>query len=87
MREMPDIRDQLARMERRQEAVIQAVSGLADVMQVNTAMLADLMAWLKEPPKSDLTDLVKALVTKLDVVLAAVLEVPEKVADALDDKG
>ena len=55
------IEDRLTRIETRQEAVIAAIHGLADVMQTNQAMLAELMKWLQEPGSSELPDLLRAM--------------------------
>jgi len=51
----------LARIEARQEALIGAVHGLTDVMEQTRDLVTELMAWLQEPPSSELPDLLKAL--------------------------
>lgn len=55
------IEDQLKRLETRQEAIIAAINGLADITKTNQDMLAELMKWLQEPPSSELPDLIRAL--------------------------
>lgn len=66
--------DRLARMERQQQAIIQAVSTLSDTIKINNSLLAKLMDWLKEPPSSDVADLLKAIVAKLDAIHGDVLD-------------
>lgn len=73
-----EVRERLARMERRQEALVQAIDGLANVITINNAMLTELMEWMKQPPSSELPDLIKALI-------AMVSEMPAKVAKAVLD--
>jgi hypothetical protein len=82
---MPDPNERLARMERRQEALIAGVDGLTDVMQMNTAMLTELMEWLKQPPSSDLPDLLGALVLAVNEMRDEIRALPEKVARAVTD--
>jgi formate dehydrogenase assembly factor FdhD len=56
------------RWERRQEALIASVSGLAEVVQTNQEMLAALMDWLQRPPSSDMAELIKALTSAVTAV-------------------
>lgn len=77
--------ERLARMERRQEALIGAIDGLVDVMTVNNAMLAELMAWMKEPPSTDLQDVLKAVLAAVEEMRAELHGLPEKVARAVLD--
>lgn len=80
---MIDQDDRLARMERRQEALIAGVDGLVDVMQMNTAMLTELMEWLKQPPSSELPDLLTAMVAAVDEMREEIRVLPAKVARAV----
>jgi len=82
---MADDTERLARMERRQEALVAGVDGLADIMQMNLAMLTELMEWLKKPPSSELPDLLSALVTTVDEMRDEIRALPEKVARAVLD--
>jgi hypothetical protein len=77
--------ERLARMERRQEALIAGVDGLTDVMQMNTAMLTELMEWLKKPPSSELPDLLSALVITVHEMRDEIRALPAKVARAVTD--
>jgi uncharacterized membrane protein YccC len=58
---MATLEDRLTRWEQRQEALITAMNGLTDVMETTRAMLAELAAWLQQPPSNDLPDLIGAL--------------------------
>lgn len=58
------IEEQLQRLEMRQEAMIAAIHGLADVIEINRDMIAELMKWLQEPPSSELPDLLQALIKR-----------------------
>jgi uncharacterized coiled-coil protein SlyX len=55
------VEDRLARLEARQEALISSIHGLTDVMAQTRDLVTELMAWLQEPPSSDLADTLKAL--------------------------
>lgn len=70
--------ERLARMERRQEAVIQAVVSLAGTVEITNTMIAEMMDWLKRPSSSDTADLLKAILARLDAL-------PERVAKAVLD--
>jgi hypothetical protein len=77
--------ERLARMERRQEALIAGISGLVDIMQMNTAMLTELMEWLKQPPSSELPDLLQALVATIHEMREEIRVLPARVARAVVD--
>ena len=62
------IDDRLDRWEQRQDALIAAVGGLTDILQTNQALLTELMRWLQQPPRSDLSDLIRVLVASLTTV-------------------
>lgn len=72
-------------MERRQEALVAGVDGLTDIMQMNLAMLTDLMEWLQKPPSTELPDLLSALVTTVHEMRDEIRALPEKVARAVTD--
>ena len=70
----------LRRLTERQEATITAINGLADVLQTQTEMLeavseslADLKAWLQEPPSNELPELLKRLTLAVEGMPAAVV--------------
>jgi len=62
----PSVEDRLARMEMRQEALIGPIGGLTDVIEQTRAMLAELATWLKQPPSSDLPDLIRHMTAALE---------------------
>jgi hypothetical protein len=71
------------RWERRQEALIASVAGLAEVTQTNQEMLTALMEWLQQPPSSDMADLIKALT----VVVAAAQDLTVKHGEEIQKLG
>lgn len=75
-----EARGRLDRFDRRQEAVVQAVSTLADTMQVMSATLEEIAEWLKKPPSSDLPDALKALTTQIRDMREEISKLPERVA-------
>lgn len=77
--------DRLPRMERQQEAIIQGISGLAEIAQINNAMLAELMEWLKTPPSNGLSDALAALSAAVAEMRQEMAALPEKVARAVLD--
>ena len=56
----------LARIETRQESLVSAIGGLTDVMAQTRDLVTELMAWLQEPPSSDLPDTLKAMANALE---------------------
>jgi len=62
------IDERMDRWERRQEALIASVGGLAEVIQTNQEMLAALMEWLQQPLSSDMAELIKALTMAVTAV-------------------
>jgi hypothetical protein len=64
---MPTIEERLDRWERRQEDLIATLSDLTDVVEIISTSVAELKAWLMQPPPaSDLPDLIRALNGALD---------------------
>lgn len=84
---MAAIEDELKRLNTRQEAMVSAMHGLTDVMQQTRDLVAELMAWLQEPPSSDMADTLKALVQQvqeqnghLKTIGEVLIELPGRVA-------
>lgn len=82
--------ERLINIERRQDIMIAAMNALADTMQVNNAMLAELAEWLKTPPSSALPELLEKLVATVGeqrLAIHAMREevhlLPERVARAV----
>ena len=55
------IEDKVDKLAMRQEALIAAIHGLADVVETMRDMQAELLAWIQQPPSTDLADLLKGL--------------------------
>jgi ABC-type transporter Mla subunit MlaD len=60
-----NIEDRLQRLDMRQEALVSAISGLTDVMEQTRDLVVELMAWLQEPPSSELPDAIKAMAQEI----------------------
>ena len=84
------IEARLGRIEARQEALVSAIGGLTDVMAQTRDLVTELMAWLQEPPSSDLPDTLKAIANaieahgqKLHAINGVLLNLPAQVARAV----
>jgi len=55
------IEDRVDKLAMRQEALIAAIHGLADVVETMRDMQAELIAWIQQPPTTDLADLLQGL--------------------------
>ena len=55
------IEDRVDKLATRQEALIAAMHGLADVVETMRDMQAELIAWIQQPPSTDLADLLQGL--------------------------
>jgi hypothetical protein len=81
------IEDEMKRLNMRQEALVSAVSGLTDVLEQTRDLVVELMAWLQEPPSSELPDLIKALTAAvkqqgehMQTMTGILVKLPEQVA-------
>jgi hypothetical protein len=79
----------LARLEMRQEALVSAMNGLADIMVQTRDLVGELMLWLQEPPSSDLSDTLKTLAkvieeqsAQLKAIGGVLIKLPAQVARA-----
>lgn len=55
------IDERLEKLGMRQEALIASIHGLVDVVQTMRDMQAELIAWIQQPPGTDLPDLLKGM--------------------------
>ena len=55
------LEERIAHWEIRQEALIASIHGLVDIMETVRDVQAELMAWLQQPPSTDLPELFKGL--------------------------
>lgn len=78
-----DTKFTLARMERRLEVLVQAISALTDVVQINNAMVAEALALLKQPPSSNLPNLLETLIAVVNDLRSDIRDLPAKVARAI----
>jgi len=53
--------EKLDKLAMRQEALIAAIHGLVDVVETVRDMQAELIAWIQQPPGTDLPDLLQGL--------------------------
>jgi hypothetical protein len=65
---MPTLDERLDRWEHRQEDLIAAISSLADICALTNATVTQIAALLMQPPKSDLADLIKAMMAALQAL-------------------
>lgn len=84
------VEDRLGRLETRQEHMISAIHGLTDVMEQTRDRLTEVMAWLQEPPSSDLPDTLATILNAVDAqnsglqaVLQKLDQLPAEVARAV----
>ena len=79
---MPTAEERITRWEQRQELIIASMQGMLDTLEVIRDTIAELASWLKEPPSSDLPDLIKALILRADTISDQIVQIGAKV-DAL----
>jgi ABC-type transporter Mla subunit MlaD len=84
------VNQKIDRLVQRQEAMIGAIHGLTDVMEQTRDLVTELMAWLQEPPSSELPDLLKALTKavsdqgeKITAMHGLLVKLPAQVARTL----
>jgi hypothetical protein len=71
------------RWEQRQEHIISAVHGLADVIETNNAMIMEVAKWLQEPPSSAVPDTLRMLVEAVN----SMTEVLTSLIDRIEHEG
>jgi hypothetical protein len=74
--------ERITRWEQRQEVIIASLEGVVVTMTTIREMIAELGAWLKEPPSRDLSDLLRVLIATNQAISSQVDEVGGKM-DAL----
>jgi hypothetical protein len=79
---VPTAEERITRWEQRQELIIASMQGMLDTLEVIRDTIAELASWLKEPPSSDLPDLIKALILRADTISDQIVQIGAKV-DAL----
>jgi hypothetical protein len=79
---VPTAEERITRWEQRQELIIASMQGMLDTLEVIRDTIAELASWLKEPPSTDLPDLIKTLILRADTVSDQIVQIGAKV-DAL----
>ena len=79
------LEERIAHWETRQEALIAAMHGLVDIMETVRDMQAELMAWLQQPPTTDLPELLKGLTAAIQEHSDLLVDVSPRV-DALPER-
>ena len=89
---MPTAEERITRWEQRQELIIASMQAMLETTEVIRDMIAELAAWLKEPPPSDLADLIKVLIVQSETISDQIVQVgarldglPATVARAVHD--
>jgi uncharacterized coiled-coil protein SlyX len=87
-----DLEARLARWEQRQETMIASLHDILGGLDAMRGQLAELVAWLQQPPSDELPDLIRAMIAASDATheqLSRLDErmqsLPEKVARAMTD--
>jgi uncharacterized coiled-coil protein SlyX len=85
-----DLEARLARWEQRQENMIASLHDILAGLEAMRAQLAEVVAWLQQPPSDELPDLIRAMIAASDAThehLSRLDEriesLPEKVARAV----
>ena len=76
---VPTAEERITRWEQRQELIIASMQGMLDTLEVIRDTIAELASWLKEPPSSDLPDLIKALILRADTISDQIVQIGAKV--------
>jgi hypothetical protein len=79
---VPTAEERITRWEQRQELIIASMQGMLDTLEILRDTIAELASWLKEPPSSDLSDLIKALIVRSDTISDQIVQIGWKL-DAL----
>jgi hypothetical protein len=85
-----DLEARLDHWERRQENLVACLHQMLDGLEAMRGQLAEIVAWLQQPPSDDLPDLIRALIAASDATLVQLSRLddrlsalPEEVARAV----
>lgn len=74
----------------RQEAMIESMDGMADILEIQGAVLGrieagmtELKEWLQTPPSSDLPDLLMGLKASVDAMVLEMQHLPQRIVQAM----
>ena len=79
------VEERLIKLEMRQEALIASMQGLLAIQTDIRDMIAELAAWLRQPASTDLSDLIRALITSTNMLRTDIAALPAAVARAVVD--
>jgi hypothetical protein len=76
--------EKIDKLAMRQEALVASIHGLADVVETMRDMQAELIAWIQQPPSTDLPDLLKGLTAAVQGNSSVIAELVRRI-DALSE--
>lgn len=74
-----DLEARLAHWEQRQENMIACLHQMLDGLEAMRGQLAELAAWLQQPPSDDLPELIRAMIAASDASLAYLARVDQRI--------
>lgn len=80
-----DLEARIARWEQRQENMIASMHGILDGLDAMRGQLAEVVAWLQQPPSDDLPDLIRAMIAASDATHEHLSRLDERI-EALPEK-
>jgi hypothetical protein len=75
--------ERLKRYEQIQERILSSLGGVVDLLQAQQAALTEVVELLKQPSSSDLSDVLKLLIVRVETVSNQMVALPEAVARAV----
>jgi hypothetical protein len=75
--------ERLKRYEQIQERILSSLGGVVDILQAQQAILTEVVELLKQPSSSDLPDVLKLLIVRMETVSNQMVALPEAVARAV----
>ena len=80
-----DLESRLDHWEQRQENLIACLHDILNGLDVMRGQLAEVVAWLQQPPSDDLPELIRAMVATNDAIVARLSQFDDRL-DALPAK-
>lgn len=74
-----DLEARLDHWEQRQENMIACLHQMLDGLEAMRGQLAELAAWLQQPPSDDLPELIRAMIAASDASLAYLARVDQRI--------
>ena len=79
-----DIDEQFTTMRNLQHQEIGRLEALTDRVESLSEQIAQLMKWLQEPPSSDLSETLQAMVQSMDAMNGILTALPAAIADEME---